>query len=46
LQHRDQVVEPLVAERAGEPFVRLPLGQLAGVDPTEQLVDCAAQSEG
>jgi hypothetical protein len=39
------VIETLVADRPGDPFVRLPLGQLARVDPREQLADRAAQSE-
>jgi hypothetical protein len=39
------MIEPLVADRAGDPLVCLPLGQLARVDPCEQLAYSAAQSE-
>jgi hypothetical protein len=45
LQHREKVVKPLVSDRPREPFVRLPFGQLARVDPREQLADSAAQSK-
>jgi len=45
LQHRKQVVQPLIAERAGDLLVRLPLGQLARVDPRQQFTDRAAQSK-
>src|SRR5690349_6390007 len=45
LQHREEVVKPLISDRAGDPLVRLPFGQLARVDPREQLAYRAAQSE-
>jgi hypothetical protein len=45
LQHREKVIEPVVADRAGDPLVRLPFCQFARVDPREQLADRAAQSE-
>jgi hypothetical protein len=45
LQHREEVVDPLVSDRAGDPLIRLPFGQLARIDPPEQLADRAAQSE-
>jgi hypothetical protein len=44
LQHREELVEPgAFVERAGDPLVRFPLGQLARVDPREQLFDRAAE---
>lgn len=45
LQHGEQVVEPLVADRPGDDLVRLPLAQLARGDPCEQFLDGAPQSE-
>jgi hypothetical protein len=44
LQHGEELVEPLAGvERAGKIFVRFPLGELARVDPREQLADRATE---
>jgi hypothetical protein len=46
LQDREELIEPLAPiERARQIFVRFPFGELARVDPREQLTDRAAERE-
>jgi hypothetical protein len=45
LQHREQPIEVLAADRPDRLLVRLPLGQLVRIDPVEQFPDGAAQGE-